>query len=93
MIKIFTQAIKIAAIGILAFILFFTTIGRLEKESRSITKNLNSDTVPVNQYGSLQYSLESRDSINRIIMQNSYSGKFHEIILPKGTIVKSIKIN
>ncbi|MEA5425353.1 hypothetical protein [Arcicella lustrica] len=93
MIKIFSELIKALAFGFLVFI-FCTVINeRLDMEEHG-NKTKNSNEIPFNsKIGSLQYSLESRDTINRIIMQNSYSGKFHEIVLPKGTIVKSLKIN
>ncbi|MBB6003886.1 hypothetical protein HNP25_002545 [Arcicella rosea] len=91
MIKLFSQVIKVTALGFLTYMFFIIIYEHLEMKSPY--KNTIRKDIIIHKYGSLQYSLESRDTINRIIMQNSYSGKFHEIILPKGTIVKSLKIN
>lgn len=91
MIKLFSEVIKGLAFGLLIF-LFGTVIYKhlvLEKHSYKNTTEIQVN----NKLSSLRYSLEVRDSINRIIMPNGYSGKFHEIILPQGTKLKSIKLN
>lgn len=91
MIKLLTQTIKIVAISLLGLIFIVAIHRKVEMEGKAKSTNLKE--IQTNGYSALDYSLKTRDTINRIIMQNNYTGNFHEIILPKGTIVKSLKIN